>query len=113
MDTFTPSAIPHEPYANNPKPSALMIKPKPYLNAAGGLYSECESLDPDGAKGLIRKEFRTETHDGSIPEASLGSSWLSIQGRSPHTIKKVSASAKVVALARFHVRLASIHSAHD
>src|SRR5690606_42136874 len=92
MDTFTPSCIPCEPYANKPKPIAIMINPNPYFTAAGGLNLESQIFETVEAKAIIKNEFKIENHDGSISDAVFLNSLFNIHIATAHTPKNVIAN---------------------
>src|SRR5690606_9221052 len=97
--------MPCAPYAKNPKPTAIIINPKPYLTAAGGLNLESQIFEIDEANVIMKNEIKIEKQDGSISEASFVNSLYNIHAATIQTKAKVSASTISVDGAFFQVSI--------
>jgi len=58
LAVFAPNGMSLVAKANKPKPIAIIIKPRPYLTEAGGLYLLSHHLVNRGAKMIMNKEFK-------------------------------------------------------
>src|SRR5690606_16948990 len=91
----------------------MMINPKPYFTAAGGLNFESHILETEEASAIIKKEFRIENHVGLISEASLLNSLFNIQIATAQTPMKVIAKTILDAAAFLNVCFANKNNTQE
>src|SRR5690606_27801524 len=113
IEILTPSPIPDAPNPKTKNPMATSNNPKPYLNAAEGLYFDSHNLETVDANAIIKNEFNVENHETVISDASLENSFLSIHKAAPQINTKHEINTMFDKAIFFHVANASFTNTHE